>query len=118
MCVSLKAQRVSIDAAVHGNDKPYVLATGEATVSVKPDQVVIDIGVITQGTTAAAAAGLNAKQTDAVLADLRKLVSSADRLKTTGYSVRPTYQNPKPGTTATITGYTASNVVQVTLDDL
>lgn len=114
----LQAQRVSIDAAVRASDKSYVQATGEATISAKPDQVVIDIGVVTQGTIAASVAAQNAKQTDAVLADLHKILASTDQLKTTSYSVRPNYQSPKPGATATIGGYTATNIVEATLDDL
>jgi uncharacterized protein len=100
------------------NDKPYVQVTGEATVSVKPDQAIIEVGVVTQGTTAIAVAAQNAKQTDAVLADLRKQLGGSNQLKTTSYSVRPNFQNPKPGTMATITGYTATNVVEVRLNDL
>lgn len=112
------AQHASIDANVRMSDKPYLLATGEATVSANPDRAVIQIGVVTQGSTAAQVSAQNASQTDAVLADLRKLLASSSQLKTTGYSVRPNYQSPKPGTTPTITGYTATNVVEVTLDDL
>lgn len=114
----IMGQRVSIDAALHTGDKPYVQATGEATVSAKPDQAVVEIGVISQGATAVAVAGQNAKQTETVLADLAGLLGKGKKLKTTSYSVRPNYQSPKPGAAATITGYTATNVVEVILDDL
>jgi uncharacterized protein YggE len=43
----VQGQHVSIDAAVRGSDKPYVLAMGEATISVEPDQAIIDVGVVT-----------------------------------------------------------------------
>src|ERR1700687_889541 len=76
----LQAQRVSIDAAVRASDESYVQATGEATVSARPDQVIIDIGVVTQGATAASVAAQNAKQTDAVIADLRKIIAPSDQL--------------------------------------
>jgi len=111
-------QRVSIDAALHTPDKPYIQATGEATVSAKPDQAVVEIGVITQGSTAVSVAAQNAKQTDAVVAGLAGLLSETVKLRTTRYSVRPNYQSPKPGAAATINGYTATNVVEATLDDL
>jgi uncharacterized protein YggE len=103
---------------VQASDKPHVQATGEATISAKPDQAIIDIGVVTQGATSASVAAQNAKQTDAVTADLRKILAPSDQLKTTSYSVRPNYQSPKPGATPTIGGYTAANVVEVALDDL
>jgi uncharacterized protein YggE len=99
-------------------EKPYVQATGEATVSAKPDQAVIEIGVVTQGATAVAAAAQNATQTDAVLVDLRKLLGGSNLFKTSSYSVRANYQNPKPGAAAVIAGYIATNLVEVTLDDL
>src|ERR1035438_6434030 len=114
----LLAQRLSIDAAVRTSDKSYVQATGEATVSAKPDQATIEIGVVTQGATAEAAAAQNARQTEAVLEDLRKILSGSDQLKTAGYSVRPNFQIPKPGGSATIGSYTATNDVVVTVSDL
>jgi uncharacterized protein YggE len=114
----LPAQRVSIDAALHTSDRPYIQATGEATISAKPDQALIEIDVVSQGTTGAAAAALNARQTETVLAELRKVLSGSNQIKTANYSVRPNYQYPKPGATATISGYSSKNVVEVTLDDL
>lgn len=114
----LQAQRVSIDAAVRASDKPYVLASGEATLSVRPDQVTIDVGVVTQGQTAAAAAGLNSKQTDSVMMSLHKILTPNDQLRTTSYSVRPNYQTAKPGASATIDGYTPTNTVEIVLADV
>lgn len=114
----LQAQRFSLDAALHTSDKPYIQATGESTVSAKPDQALIEIGVVTQGNTAVAAAAQNARQTDTVLSELRKLLGGTNQIKTANYSVRPTYQYPKPGASATVAGYTATNTVEITLNDL
>ncbi len=96
----------------------YVQATGQATVSVKPDQATIEIGVVTRGSSAAAAGAQNARQTDAVLAEIRKLIQAGDELKTTRYSLAPNYRSPKPGEPPAISGYTATNIVEVTLSDL
>lgn len=112
------AQRTAADVSLYNTDKAYVQATGEATVSAKPDQAVVDIGVVSQATTAAAAAAQNAKQTTAVLADLDRVLGPGKKLRTTSYSVQPNYQTAKPGSTPTISGYTATNTVEVTLDDL
>ena len=111
----LLAQRSTTDAA---QAKPYVEATGEATVSAMPDQAVIEFGVVTQNSNAANAASENARQTDAALAEVRKLVGSGDQVKTAGYSVQPNYQSPKPGSAPVIAGYIATNTVQVTVNDL
>lgn len=93
-------------------------ATGEGTISAKPDQAVVEIGVVSQATTSAAAAAQNARQTTAFLAELDRLLGANKKLRTTSYSIRPNYQYPKPGAAPTIADYTATNVVEVTLDDL
>ncbi|HLH18648.1 MAG TPA: SIMPL domain-containing protein [Bryobacteraceae bacterium] len=113
----LPAQRLSIETTPRP-DKPYVQATGEATISTKPDRAVIDIGVISQGPTAPAAGAQNAKQTEACMDELTRLLGANRKLRTTTYSIRPNYQYPKPGAQPQIVGYTATNVVEVTLDDL
>jgi uncharacterized protein YggE len=113
-----QGQRVPTDTAPRIADKTFIQATGEGTVSAKPDQAVIEIGVVSQGATAAAAAAQNAKQTEGCLAELGQLLGAGRKLRTTSYSVHPNYQYPKPGATPTITGYTATNIVEVTLDDL
>src|SRR5271165_2258690 len=101
-----------------GKPPASVRATGEAVVSVKPDQAKIDIGVVTQAPTAQAAASQNAAQTQMVLEKLRGTAGSKTDIKTISYSVGPNYQYPRDGGKPTITGYTATNTVEVTTDDL
>ena len=108
------AQRTALDAAAH----PFVQATGEATASAKPDQAKIEVGVTTQGPNAAAVAAQNARQVDAVLAQVRPTLGDAGEIKTISYSVTPNYTYPKAGGQPTIAGYTASNIVEVTVNDL
>jgi uncharacterized protein YggE len=98
--------------------RPSVRAVGEATVSARPDQARIDIGVVTQAPTAQAAATLNAKQLDGVLNDLRTALGKSVRLQTTSFSLQPDYRHPRDGGRPTITGYTARNIVQVETNDL
>lgn len=92
--------------------------SGEARVSAKPDRVQIDLGVQTQAQLSQDAASANARQLDAVLAALRKAAAPGAQLKTISYSLSPNYQYHSSGAEPTITGYTALNVVEVTLDDL
>jgi uncharacterized protein len=98
--------------------KPSVRAMGEATVAVKPDQAKLNIGVVTQASTAQAAAAQNATQTQATLDKLRMTLGTAGEIRTSGYSLQPNYQYPRDGGQPTITGYTASNTVEVTTNDL
>jgi uncharacterized protein YggE len=115
---SLQAQKVSIDASLRTTDKSYISASGESKISVKPDQAIVDLSVVTQDQTAAGTGAQNAKQTDALLAELRKMGFLQDQLKTTAYSLGPNYKFPKPGASPTIDGYRATNVIQVTVNNL
>ena len=97
---------------------PVVKASGEATVNAAPDEATIDIGVMTQASTAQAAAAQNATQLQVALDRLKSLLGKAAELKTVGYSLNPNYQTPKNGGLARISGYTASNTIELTLTDL
>src|SRR5204862_57083 len=94
-----------------------IRVTGDAKVTARPDRVQIDIGVSTRAAQSQEAAEQNARQVDAVLAAVRKATGAAV-LKTISYTLNPTYQYHPKGEEPTITGYSALNVVQVTLDDL
>jgi uncharacterized protein YggE len=97
---------------------PTIRVTGEAVVTVKPDQAQIDIGVLTQAQTSQAASAENARKLDAVLPELRAALGPTARIETVSYNLQPNYQYPRDGGRPTITGYTASNLVRVTLQDL
>jgi uncharacterized protein YggE len=95
-----------------------IRVTGDAKVTAKPDRVQIDIGVTTRAPQSQDAATQNARQVEAVLAAVRKAAGPAAVLKTISYSLNPNYQYHPNGGEPTIDGYTANNVVQVTLDEL
>ena len=92
---------------------PAVRAQGSATATAKPDQVRIDIGVVTQAKTAQAASTANAAQFTEVVNALKKIAGTGAEIQTVSYSVQPNYRYPKEGGTPTITGYSAVNVVRV-----
>jgi uncharacterized protein len=95
-----------------------IQVTGQAKVSETPDRVYIDIGVTTQAPKSEDAASQNASRVAAVIAAVKRAAGSGAQLTTTEYSVSPNYNYPRDGGTATVVGYTVSNVVQVRLDDL
>ena len=97
---------------------PNVQASGEATVAVKPDRARIDIGVVSQAQTAREAAEANARALTESMAALRRELGADADIKTISYSVDPEQRNPRDGGQPIILGYRASNVVQVTIDDL
>ncbi len=94
-----------------------LIVHGEATVSVTPDLVELDIGVITQKATSDEAAGENANRSTELVEQLHKLVPSA-AIKTVNLSVNPNYRYPQDGGTPKILGYTATNTVRLDLQDL
>lgn len=97
---------------------PSIRTSGEAVVTAKPDRAQIDTGVVTQADTSQAAVAQNAQKLEATLAALRQLLGNNADIKTISYSVSPNYRYPKEGGEPTISGYTATNIVRVTLDDL
>lgn len=94
-----------------------VRAAAEATVSVAPDRVRIDIGVSTDARAAAEAASANARQSTSVVEKCKSIVGSAGSVRTVGYSLNPRYLN-RPNLPPIVEGYTAVNTVQLTLDDI
>jgi len=96
---------------------PSVQANGTATITAKPDQAQLDVGVVTNGATAQDAAQQNANLTTSVQAALSKVLGAAGTLQTVSYSVTPRYSSA-PNQTPAIIGYTASNTVRVTTTDL
>jgi uncharacterized protein YggE len=98
--------------------RPSIRVTGEATVSAKPDQAQIDVGVITQAATAEEAASRNAQKLDATLKELRRLLGEGAEIKTISYSLNPNYVYPREGGQPRISGYIASNTLQATIDKL
>ena len=98
--------------------RPAVRASAEAIVIAKPDQAQLDIGVVTQAPSAKAAADENAKKTDFMLDMLRKLLGQDADIKTISYQLTPNYTYPREGGQPRISGYSASNIVQVKTTDL
>ncbi len=104
-------------AQVSTTRPPYVKAVGQGSVSVQPDQAKIDFSVITTAATAQAAASQNATQASGLIAALQALLGSSGNTQTIGYSLSPNYNYP-PGGNPVLTGYTASNTIEVTASDL
>ena len=95
---------------------PTITVMGDAAVTVEPDQVEIDIGVVTQARTAVEAGNANAAKLAQTIAELKKLLGTRGEIKTAGYSLAPNYRFPKEGGKPEITGYTATNIVRVKTD--
>jgi hypothetical protein len=108
--------------AMHAQSAPQknapstVRVHGQTTLSVEPDQVQFDIGVVTQATAAKDARDQNASRSSGLVQELKAAFPSAT-IKAVNFSVNPNYQYPREGT-PTIAGYTANNTVRLLLNDI
>src|SRR2546428_6094912 len=96
-------------AGALAQQRPFITAVGDATVSATPDEAKIQFSVVTQAATAQDAANQNANQVTAVLTALRSVLGAGASLQTLSYSLNPTYSNPRDGSQPVIIGYSASN---------
>lgn len=91
--------------------------SASAEVSAAPDIATVSAGVVTQAEDAAAALAANSARMTAVLAAVRKAGVKPADIQTSRLSLQPKYvyqQNEAPR----LTGFEASNQVQVTLHDV
>jgi uncharacterized protein YggE len=100
------------------NSPSLIRTNGEGIITIKPDQSRIDIGVVSQANTSQAAVEQNSAQLEAALASLRRVLGANADIKTVSYTLQPNYQYPKEGGEPNITGFTATNIVRVTVNDL
>ena len=105
----------SLRAQLSPRGHPFVRSSGDASIFVQPDQVMIDASVTTQGPTAQDASAQNASRVAAVLAALGKLLDSNGRYQNHQLLHRTKLQlSFEFGGTPILIGYTATNTVEVT----
>jgi uncharacterized protein YggE len=90
---------------------------GHGEVLATPDTAMLSAGVSTQGPTAAAALAANNSRMQAVMAAIKKLGVADKDIRTSNFSVSPQYANSN-NDAPRITGYQASNQVDVRLEDV
>lgn len=120
-CLVLTVLTIASGSALAQTSDPpsfSIRVTDEATVSVKPDEAQIDVGVATKAETSDAAARENARQTRAVMEALRAGTGPNATVETASYTLMPDLRYPREGGEPTTAGYTATNMVRVTLHDL
>jgi uncharacterized protein YggE len=88
---------------VNSTYSPIVMASGDATVSKKPDIAFISVGVQSQQSTAAAAQGDLASRAGKLIAKAKSLGFADKDIITSGYSIGPNYVQD-----GSINGYQAS----------
>ena len=102
-----------------GNDR-WVEVTGEGSVSAAPDFARVTLGVTSTGKTAGEAMAANARAANALVSLIKSEGVAPADIQTSEMSISPMFSQPSPGqqTSPTITGYSVSNNVAVTLHDI
>ncbi len=104
-------------ATAPGPAAPTVTVSGTGTAKVTPDQAQVDLGVTAQAATAQQALADDSSKMQAVVAAIEGQGVAQTDLQTTGLSLTPNYTGGGPSSAPTITGFQASNNVDVTLHD-
>ncbi len=95
-----------------------IRVTGQSEVTASPDQVSVDLSVVTRSDSAKTAAQDNAQQTNAVIAALRESFGDAAVISTTGYTLAPEFEYDKQQGRRKPAGFSARNTVHVVLNDI
>lgn len=100
------------NAASREPERPSISVSAQGSTRITPDRATVQIGVQTQGLTAAAASAENARVAQRVIAAVKALGIGAEQISTVNYSVSPEYrhiENRPPE----VMGYRVHNTVVV-----
>jgi uncharacterized protein YggE len=119
--IGVIASALAAIAPAQAADTPRLLTvSGHGEVSGVPDQAQLSAGVTTTAKTAEEALAQNATQMNGVFAALKRLGVPERKIQTSNFSIQPQYPPYNQNNTGLqhIIGYTVSNQVSVTLDDV
>jgi uncharacterized protein YggE len=102
-------------AGTQATSSPKIIAvSGQAKISVRPDIVYLNLGVVSEAATAKAAGQANAESMSKVVGALKSFGIPKDSIKTSNYRVEPIYKHdPKGASPPVITGYRVFNTVNI-----
>ena len=92
--------------------------TGEANITVEPDQAEIDIAVLTEAPTAAQAVRENSARHAKVIGEIKQTLNRKGEVKTIGFSVDPLYRRSRQEEKPEIAGYRVTHTLRVATTDL
>jgi uncharacterized protein len=113
----LAATLLTTPALAETAPRPMITVSGEATLSVAPDQVQIEAGATSDAKTAREATEANNSAMGKVLAALKSASIDQKDIQTSRLSLEPQYAPNRSGPSS-IVGYRASNRVTVKLHDV
>lgn len=92
---------------------PYIAASAVGESRVTPDRALVQVTVDSRSQTAAGAGADNRAKQERVIEAVKAAGVAAPQIRTAGYRVYPEYAQPEKGKAPRVTGYHASNTVQV-----
>ena len=92
---------------------PYIAASAIGETRVTPDRAIVQVSVDSRGESAASAGAQNRDKQQRVIAAVKAQGVAAPQIRTSGYRVSPEYAEPERGKAPRVTGYHATNTVQV-----
>ena len=95
------------------NSNNTLFVSGTAFTKVKPDRVVISIGVETTNKTAKASLDANSESMNKIISALRNSGVKENETSTSSFTISPNYNYTESGTILNITGFTVTNSVQI-----
>jgi uncharacterized protein YggE len=107
----------AVPAAAQAQAARMITMGGHGEVRATPDTAMLSAGVSTEAPTAAAALSANNSRMQAVMTAIKKLGVADKDIRTSNFSVSPQYANSN-SEAPRITGYQASNQVDVRLEDV
>ena len=110
--LAIASSTVTAQAVGQSQPPPAISVTAVGEFRVTPDRAMLHVAVESQGETAAAAASANAARQTKVIDAVKAAGVAAAQIRTSGYNVFPEYAQGA-GRAPRITGYRATNMVQV-----
>ncbi len=99
-------------------DKRTVAVSGTGIATIAPDLARFTVGVQEQGKNLTEVQGTVARETDAIIAAIKKNGVDTDKdVKTSGYAVQPVFDYPKDKAPV-VSGYRVANTLNVTVREL
>jgi uncharacterized protein len=113
---------LAVGVVVRADDRPSISVSGTGKIVAVPDVAEIQVGVVSEATTAKAALEDNNKATNALHAILKERGVAAKDIQTTRIQIQPQYSQPEPRPPGQpqrdfipkIVGYRVENTVHVT----
>jgi uncharacterized protein YggE len=109
----MPALSISQPSPAPSASRPYIAASAIGETRVTPDRAIVQVTVDSRAESAASAGSQNRDKQERVIAEVKAQGIAAPQIRTSGYRVNPEYTEPDRGKAPRVTGYRATNTIQV-----